>query len=78
MLLTEFRQIYIEELTKEVQKHPTDYGWPIEQVPLVVDKMINAFTHKQADIGPAVKKALIRCGVKPIYRETYKFINSLT
>ena len=37
-----FQQTYMEELTKAIENRPEEYGYPKEQVPTVVAKMIQA------------------------------------
>ena len=38
-----FAQVYTEELEKAVLKYPEEYVWPVENVPTVAAKMIQAF-----------------------------------
>lgn len=39
----EFWRVYAEELKRAVTERPQEYGWPVEQVPVVVSRMVAAF-----------------------------------
>jgi hypothetical protein len=40
--LEQFREVYTAALTKAVLEHPSEYYWPVEQVPEVVGRMMKA------------------------------------
>jgi hypothetical protein len=37
-----FGAVYRVELERAVKEHPEEYGWPVENVPVVVDRMMAA------------------------------------
>lgn len=60
-----FRAAYIETLTAAVTKCPTFYGYGVDKVPATVDKMLPSLATGGANIGPAVKAAARKLGIKP-------------
>jgi hypothetical protein len=45
-----FKQVYLENLKLAVIKYPDEYRWPVENVPVVAEKMLaavarNTFNH---------------------------------
>lgn len=63
-----FTQVYVEELTQAVLKYPDEYTWPVENVPNVAAKMIQAFragTYNKD--GRAIKGTCKRLGIKYTY-----------
>lgn len=68
-----FVQIYTEELANAVRNYPGEYGWPIENVPVVAEKMAVAFKAKSYNKdGRAIKATCKRVGIP----YTYKAINA--
>jgi len=68
-----FAQTYTEELEKAVLKYPEEYVWPVENVPTVAAKMIQAFragTYNKD--GRAIKATCKRLNIP----YTYKGINA--
>ena len=64
-----FKQVYTEELTKAVRDNPKEYAWPIENVPVVVDKMMAALVAGTANKdGQAIKATCKRLGIKYTYK----------
>lgn len=68
-----FAKVYVEELTKQVLKYPTDYGFTVEQVPVVVEKMKAAFIRGSYNKdGRGITATCQRLGIKA----TYKALNA--
>ena len=68
-----FSQIYTEELGKAVLAYPEEYTWPVENVPTVAAKMIQAFragTYNKD--SRAIKATCKRLNIK----HTYTAINA--
>jgi hypothetical protein len=62
-----FRAAYLEKLTDQVAKHPEEYLYPVEQVPIVCDKMIASLAIGQASNSPAIKAVCRALGIKSTY-----------
>lgn len=61
-----FRSAYMLELAKAHKSNPAAYVWPIEQLPVIVEKMMNALERGGANIdSPAIKAACRVCKFKP-------------
>jgi len=57
---------YTPALKKAVQKYPDDYQWPIENVPVVADRMKNALERGSYNHNsPAFRWACKTLGIKP-------------
>ncbi len=68
-----FAQVYAEELQKAVLAYPEEYVWPVENVPTVAQKMIQAFragTYNKD--SRAIKATCKRLNIK----HTYTAINA--
>ena len=59
----EFTAAYGEALTYYVTKNPSDYGYGVDKVPVVVAKMVPAYVTGTASIGPAMKRAMKALGI---------------
>lgn len=70
-----FAQTYAEELEKAVLKFPEEYTWPVENVPTVAAKMIQAFragTYNKD--GRAIKAVCKRLNLKHTYKEINAYL----
>ena len=71
--LNEFAQAYKIALTAAVTDYPLEYGFPIEQVDLVVERMKTAFIEQTYNKeGRAISRVCKMLGI----RHTYKDINT--
>lgn len=72
-----FEAVYREELPKAVLKYPEDYAWPVEQAPVVADKMMRALDagtfNKDSRAFRATCKVL---GIKHTYQAIRAFVAS--
>lgn len=65
--------IYREELANAVRDYPNEYAWPIDQVPVVADRMVDAMKRGSYNKdGRAFKATCRRLGIK----HTYTAINA--
>ena len=71
-----FRDFYKQKLRQYVTEKPEEYTWPIEELDVVVDKMIDGMKRGSAHIGPAAKWAAKMCGVIPSVRGIKEFLNA--
>lgn len=60
-----FREVYTRRLTAAIQSFPQEYNYPIEDVPVVVERMINAIKRGGFLASPTVKATAKECGVVP-------------
>lgn len=62
--VAEFRALYLENLKKQIEKHPDQYRYPASQAEVVGDKMIAAFSKGPHTINasPAWKAAAKKLG----------------
>lgn len=67
-----FAQTYTEQLEKAVLKYPEEYVWPVENVPTVAAKMIQAFRARTYNKDSRAVKAT--CKILKI-KHTYTAIN---
>lgn len=64
----EFRAMYTEELTRAVAQHPDEYSWPPENVPIVVEQMLDAMRRgSYSKESYAIKAMCKRLGIKHTY-----------
>lgn len=67
-----FIDIYAEELERAVKERPDDYGWPVSELPVVLEKMKAAFIRGSYNKDSlAIKRTCKRLVIK----HTYKAIN---
>jgi len=60
-----FREIYAKTLMADFTKHPTDYFWPLSELPTVVDKMTEACARGSAHLqSRAIKAAMKQLALK--------------
>lgn len=71
-----FREAYTEKLTAAVQKHPGEYAYGVDRVSGVVEKMLTALAKGDAQVGPAVKAAARKLGVKPTAKAIREFLTA--
>jgi hypothetical protein len=71
-----FRVAYTEELTKEVTNKPDEYAWPVSDVPVVVERMIQAIYHNSANLSNPLKRTAKRLGLKPSMKYLHAFVIS--
>jgi hypothetical protein len=70
-----FAQVYTEELEKAVKNFPEEYAWPVENVPTVAAKMVQAFlagTYNKD--SRAVKATCKRLSIKHTYKEINAYL----
>lgn len=71
-----FTEVYTEELGKAVLKYPEEYVWPVEDVPNVAAKMIEAFRRGSYNKDSrAIKATCKRLNIKHTYREINAYLN---
>lgn len=78
--LVEFRTVYTDKLAEAVTKYPEDYGWPVEYVPTVVDKMMAAIEYGSfSKVNKNSRSIINTCkalGIKCTYKAMIKWLNS--
>ena len=62
-----FRAAYLEKLAEAHAKHPEEYAYPADGIPVVVDKMIIALAAGTARNSNAIKAACRKVGIKSTY-----------
>ena len=70
-----FAKIYTKELEKAVLKFPEEYVWPVENIPVVAQMMIQAFragTYNKD--SKAIKATCKRLNVKHTYKEINNYL----
>jgi hypothetical protein len=60
-----FARAYRETLSRYVREQPEEYAYSLDQVPVVVEKMVASLATGRASLGPAVNAAARACGIKP-------------
>lgn len=60
-----FREVYTKLLTERVIKYPQEYMYPITDVPVVVERMINAIKRGGFNNSPTIKATARQLGVTP-------------
>lgn len=66
--LARFAEVYRAHLAAAVVSHPEEYAWPIENVPTVADKMIDAVRRDSfSKDGRAMRATFKALGVKHTY-----------
>jgi hypothetical protein len=70
-----FARAYRETLAKYVRDQPEEYAYNLDQVPIVVDKMIASLSNGRASLGPAVNAAARACGIKPTQKAIKDYLN---
>lgn len=66
---------YRIKLTASVQRTPEEYGYPISEVPEVVDRMVGALAKGSAHIGPAIKATAKALGINPSAKAIREYLN---
>lgn len=70
-----FMQIYTEQLEKAVRNYPTEYTWPVENVPTVAAKMRVAFMNRTYNKdGRAIKATCKVLGIKYTYTAINEYL----
>lgn len=69
-----FREVYLVKLTEAVKQKPAEYGYGIDKVPSIVDKVLPALKEGKANIGPAMKDAARTLGLKPTMRDIKRYL----
>lgn len=68
-----FAEIYAEELELAIRNHPNEYRWPVQDIHMVVYKMIEALKEKKYSIdGRALMATCKRLNI----RVAHKYINA--
>lgn len=70
-----FARAYRETLARYVREQPEEYAYTLDQVPIVVDKMIASLAKGHASLGPAVNAAARACGIKPTQTAIKEYLN---
>lgn len=60
-----FREVYTRRLTAAIQSFPQEYNYPVEDVPEVVERMINAIKRGGFLASPTVRATAKELGVTP-------------
>lgn len=72
-----FRAAYALHLARQHKAHPEQYGWAIEELPVVVGRMMDALEQRRANINsPAIKAACKMCHFKPGIQRIADFLAS--
>lgn len=76
--LPDFILVYTQELTRAVADHPAEYGFPVANVPTVVEKMraaieVGSFNHD----GRAFKATCKRLGIKYTRRAINDYVRGV-
>lgn len=71
----DFASEYEIALKKAVEKNPEEYLYGVDKVPEVAAKMIAAFKAGHANIGPAMRSAARKCGIKPTLSAVKQLLN---
>lgn len=70
-----FFSVYSEKLRETVLENPKDYCWPVENVPVVVERMKNAALSKSFGWDSlSFKKTCKEIGIKHQYKEIIKYL----
>ena len=69
-----FRAAYLVKLTEQHAKHPEEYFYPAEGIPVVVDKMIASLAKGQASNSPAIKAVCRQLGIKSTYTAIKEYL----
>jgi hypothetical protein len=71
-----FMEVYAEELAKAVEKYPSEYGFPVSEVPVVVGRMKAAMERGSFNhAGHAFKATAKRLGIKPTRQAIVAYIS---
>ena len=72
-----FMAVYEPALRDAVIKHPDEYRWPVEDVPVVAGKMRAAIERGSANKdGPAFRAACKALGIKHTYTAIYEYLGT--
>ena len=71
-----FKAAYTEALRYYVAKHPEEYFYTEADIPQVVDKMMKAIILGRANIGPALKKAARKLGIKGTLKGIQEYLTT--
>jgi hypothetical protein len=69
-----FARAYRETLSKYVREQPHEYAYTLDQVPIVVEKMVTSLANGRASLGPAVNAAARACGIPPTQRAIKQYL----
>lgn len=70
-----FYATYTEELARAVREYPTEYAWPVSDVPVVAGRMIAAFERNSYNKDSrAIKATCKRLGLKHTRRDINAFL----
>lgn len=71
-----FCSLYTEELGREHARKPDQYAWPVEDLPIVVTKMVAAIIKGSGNINsPALKRTCKRLKIKPSLRSIQAYLS---
>lgn len=73
----QFKTAYLAMLKAAVEKNPQDFVYGPEGVPACVEKMLPALARGGALVGPAVKAAARKCGIKPTAKAIKAFLTEV-
>lgn len=70
-----FGSTYTVELERAVREHPDEYVWPVEEVPTVAARMLDAIQHKSFNKDSrAIKSTCKAFGIKHTYQAIYAWL----
>jgi hypothetical protein len=70
-----FARAYRETLARYVREQPDEYAYTLDQVPIVVEKMVASLSQGRASLGPAVNAAARACGIKATQTAIRAYLN---
>jgi len=78
MTKQEFLQIYQEELKRVVIELPDKYAWPVENMPIVAAKMVDAMIAGTANLySVAIRRTCKRIGIPHTRKAMKEFVAGL-
>ena len=74
--LSRFMEVYTDTLRDAVINYPDEYRWPIEEVPLVAERMRLALLRKSySKDGRAIKATCKKLGIAHTYKAIDDFLD---
>jgi hypothetical protein len=70
-----FAREYRAYLSRFIREQPREYVYTLEQVPIVVDKMVASLANGGAYVGPAIEAAAKACGIPPTQSAIRSYLN---
>ena len=70
-----FMSVYAKHLCEAVRNNPTEYAYPMSELPAVLDRMEKAFARKSFNKdGQAIKATCKELKIKHTYRDIETFL----